>query len=91
MTRIQFGWSLPSGPPQGMSRNAYMEGVHKGFELIKPLVQFCCPLWETSRRWLSGSRKVGFLHHILGIHCAAKHAVGDAKEVGAVAFKILCW
>ena len=35
MTRIQFGWSLPSGPPQGMSRNAYMEGVHKGFELIK--------------------------------------------------------
>src|SRR6266702_5551190 len=57
----------------------------------QPLVHFYCPLWETSRRWLSGSRKVGFLHHILGIHCAAKHAVGDAKEVGAVAFKILCW
>jgi hypothetical protein len=35
MTRIQFGWSLPSGPPEGMSRNAYMEGVQKGFELIK--------------------------------------------------------
>ncbi len=31
MTRIQFGWSLPSGPPQGMSRNAYMDGVQKGF------------------------------------------------------------
>jgi hypothetical protein len=35
MTRIQFGWSLPSGPLEGMSRNAYMEGVQKGFELIK--------------------------------------------------------
>src|SRR5438067_5339904 len=35
MTRVQFGWSLPSGPPEGMSRNAYMEDVHKGFELIK--------------------------------------------------------
>jgi len=35
MTRIQFGWSLPSGPPQGMSRNAYMDSVYKGFELIK--------------------------------------------------------
>jgi hypothetical protein len=57
MTRIQFGWSLPSGPPQGMSRNAYMDSVQKGFELIKPLVHFCCPLWETSRRWPSGSRK----------------------------------
>jgi hypothetical protein len=32
MTRIQFGWSLPSGPPEGISRNAYMEGVQKGFE-----------------------------------------------------------
>jgi len=30
MTRIQFGWSLPSGPLEGMSRNAYMEGVQKG-------------------------------------------------------------
>ena len=35
MTRVQFGWSLPSGPLAGMSRNAYMEGVQKGFELIK--------------------------------------------------------
>jgi len=35
MTRIQFGWSLPSGPPEGMSRNVYMESVQKGFELIK--------------------------------------------------------
>ena len=35
MTRIQFGWSLPSGPPEGMSRHAYLEGVQKGFELIK--------------------------------------------------------
>src|SRR5947199_3296585 len=35
MTRIQFGWSLPSGPPEGMSRHAYMESVQKGFELIK--------------------------------------------------------
>ncbi len=43
MTRIQFGWSLPSGPPEGMSRNAYMEGVQKGFELIKGhLDENCC-------------------------------------------------
>jgi hypothetical protein len=35
MTRVQFGWSLPGGPSGGMSRNAYMEGVQKGFELIK--------------------------------------------------------
>ena len=35
MTRIQFGWSVPSGLPQGMSRGAYMDSVQKGFELIK--------------------------------------------------------
>src|SRR5438067_7457402 len=35
MTRVQFGWSLPSGPPEGMSRNAYMECVQRGFEVIK--------------------------------------------------------
>src|SRR5947207_14325282 len=35
MTRVQSGWSPPSGPLAGMSRNAYMEGVQKGFELIK--------------------------------------------------------
>src|SRR5579872_463808 len=34
MTRVQFGWSLP-GPRAGMSRNAYMEGVQKGSDLIK--------------------------------------------------------
>jgi len=41
MTRIQFGWSLPSGPPEGMSRNAYMESVQKGFELIKGHFDSC--------------------------------------------------
>ena len=35
MSRVQFGWSLPGGPFEGMSRDAYMEGVKKGFELIK--------------------------------------------------------
>lgn len=33
MTRVQFGWTLPSSPR--MSRNAYMEGVQRGFEVIK--------------------------------------------------------
>ena len=35
MTRVQFGWALPSSPPEGMSREAYVEGVQEGFELIK--------------------------------------------------------
>src|SRR5438309_11118936 len=35
MTRIQFGWSLASGPREGMSRNAYMVDVQRGFELMK--------------------------------------------------------
>jgi hypothetical protein len=39
MTRIQFGWTLPGGPPQGMSRKAYMEEVQKGFDLIYLLME----------------------------------------------------
>lgn len=35
MTRVDFGWSLPSLLRTGMSRDVYMEGVQKGSELIK--------------------------------------------------------
>src|SRR5689334_4171455 len=34
MMRVQFGWSLPALLRSGMSRDVYLEGVRKGFELI---------------------------------------------------------
>ncbi len=35
MTRVQFGWALPGRPPRGMRRDVYMEGVQRGFEVIR--------------------------------------------------------
>ena len=31
--------------------------------------------------------QVGFLYHVLGVHRAAEHAVGDGKQVRPVGFK----
>jgi hypothetical protein len=50
------------------------------------VVRYALP--RVNRLWLrTPVAQVGFLHHILGIHRATEHAVGDGKQIRPIGLK----